>query len=242
MIFYIERSGSADGWNVAYYIFTFLRGVLFFTLVVLIGTGWSYMKPFLGEREARIIMIVIPLQVGRGCEGAGQRTATGGAPPAAGSVALGRRLHARPCSAAGAVRAGVGRQLKRRAGRRSCGTAPGCVHCHRRCLPTSRLSSRTRRVPPSRTGSRGGTCSTWWISSAAAPSCSPSCGPSSTYARPARCGPAHATLPGRRADGLGCSCTAPRRHGRPGVACREPAGWRGAQLAGGRVNEFACDV
>eukprot|EP00198_Chlamydomonas_reinhardtii_P007568 XP_001696905.1 G protein-coupled seven transmembrane receptor [Chlamydomonas reinhardtii] len=63
MVFYIERTGSADGWNIAYYVFTFFRGVLFFTVIVLIGTGWSYMKPFLGEKEARIIMIVIPLQV-----------------------------------------------------------------------------------------------------------------------------------------------------------------------------------
>ncbi|KAG2453538.1 hypothetical protein HYH02_001757 [Chlamydomonas schloesseri] len=63
MVFYIERTGSADGWNIAYYVFTFFRGVLFFTVIVLIGTGWSYMKPFLGDKEARIIMIVIPLQV-----------------------------------------------------------------------------------------------------------------------------------------------------------------------------------
>ncbi|KAG2498970.1 hypothetical protein HYH03_003157 [Edaphochlamys debaryana] len=63
MIFYIERTGSADGWNIAYYVFTFFRGILFFVVIVLIGTGWSYMKPFLGEKEARIIMIVIPLQV-----------------------------------------------------------------------------------------------------------------------------------------------------------------------------------
>jgi hypothetical protein len=60
---YIERTGYADGWNVAYYIFTFFRGILFFTVVVLIGTGWSYMKPFLGDREKRILMVVIPLQV-----------------------------------------------------------------------------------------------------------------------------------------------------------------------------------
>ncbi|PNH06279.1 hypothetical protein TSOC_007366 [Tetrabaena socialis] len=63
MVYYIERSGSADGWNVVYYVFTFLRGILFFTVVVLIGTGWSLMKPFLGDKEQRIIMIVIPLQV-----------------------------------------------------------------------------------------------------------------------------------------------------------------------------------
>lgn len=43
MYHFIERTGHADGWNIAYYIFTFFRGVLFFTVVVLIGTGWSYM-------------------------------------------------------------------------------------------------------------------------------------------------------------------------------------------------------
>ncbi|GFH12190.1 uncharacterized protein HaLaN_07828 [Haematococcus lacustris] len=63
MFHYVERTGHADGWNIAYYIFTFCRGVLFFTVVVLIGTGWSYMKPFLGDKEKRILMVVIPLQV-----------------------------------------------------------------------------------------------------------------------------------------------------------------------------------
>lgn len=63
MYHYIERTGSADGWNIAYYIFTFFRGILFFVVVVLIGTGWSYMKPFLGDKEKRILLVVIPLQV-----------------------------------------------------------------------------------------------------------------------------------------------------------------------------------
>ena len=37
-----------------------MPGVL--QVVVLIGTGWSYMTPFLRDREKRILMIVIPLQ------------------------------------------------------------------------------------------------------------------------------------------------------------------------------------
>ncbi len=85
MMHYIERTGKADGWNIAYYVFTFFRGVLFFTVVVLIGTGWSYMKPFLGDKEKRIIMIVVPLQVGgRGgrrstqARGEGRNVAAGG--------------------------------------------------------------------------------------------------------------------------------------------------------------------
>ncbi|XP_064967068.1 protein CANDIDATE G-PROTEIN COUPLED RECEPTOR 7-like [Musa acuminata AAA Group] len=39
------------------------RGVLFFTVIVLIGTGWSFLKPFLQDREKKVLMIVIPLQV-----------------------------------------------------------------------------------------------------------------------------------------------------------------------------------
>ena len=98
----VKTTGHTGNWNIAFYIFTFLRGILFFTarasfcffglhlaivpaeclemgfcapwsipytrfttqVVVLIGTGWSYMKPLLNDREKRILMIVIPLQVG----------------------------------------------------------------------------------------------------------------------------------------------------------------------------------
>ena len=30
---------------------------------MLIGTGWSYLKVFLAEKEKKILMVVIPLQV-----------------------------------------------------------------------------------------------------------------------------------------------------------------------------------
>jgi hypothetical protein len=46
---FVRFTGHPDGWNVAYYIFTFCRGVLFFTVVVLIGTGWSYMVRWLAH-------------------------------------------------------------------------------------------------------------------------------------------------------------------------------------------------
>lgn len=45
------------------YIFTFMRGILFFVVIILISTGWSYMKPFLAEREKNILLFVVPLQV-----------------------------------------------------------------------------------------------------------------------------------------------------------------------------------
>ncbi|CAD7705204.1 unnamed protein product [Ostreobium quekettii] len=60
---YIRATGDPSGWNIAYYIFTFFRGIMFFTVLVLIGTGWSYVKPFVGEKEKKILVVVIPLQV-----------------------------------------------------------------------------------------------------------------------------------------------------------------------------------
>ncbi|KAJ6831076.1 protein GPR107-like [Iris pallida] len=60
---YIRATGTPHGWDVLFYLFQFLRGVLLFTVIVLIGTGWSFLKPFLQDREKKILMLVIPLQV-----------------------------------------------------------------------------------------------------------------------------------------------------------------------------------
>lgn len=60
---YVKVTGTPHGWDVLFYIFQFIRVVLLFTVIVLIGTGWSFLKPFLQEREKKVLMIVIPLQV-----------------------------------------------------------------------------------------------------------------------------------------------------------------------------------
>ncbi|KAD6795782.1 hypothetical protein E3N88_06678 [Mikania micrantha] len=60
---YIKRTGTPHGWDVLFYIFSFLKGITLFTLIVLIGTGWSFLKPYLQHKEKRVLMIVIPLQV-----------------------------------------------------------------------------------------------------------------------------------------------------------------------------------
>lgn len=60
---YIKRTGSAHGWDVLFYIFSFLKGITLFSLIVLIGTGWSFLKPYLQDKEKKVLMIVIPLQV-----------------------------------------------------------------------------------------------------------------------------------------------------------------------------------
>lgn len=60
---FIKRTGYAHGWDVLFYIFSFLKGIMLFTLIVLIGTGWSFLKPYLHDREKKVLMILIPLQV-----------------------------------------------------------------------------------------------------------------------------------------------------------------------------------
>ncbi|KAI3520204.1 hypothetical protein L1887_09477 [Cichorium endivia] len=60
---YVKVTGTAHGWDVLFYTFQFFRAVLLFTVIVLIGTGWSFLKPFLQEKEKKVLMIVIPLQV-----------------------------------------------------------------------------------------------------------------------------------------------------------------------------------
>ncbi|KAI4378604.1 hypothetical protein MLD38_016062 [Melastoma candidum] len=60
---YVKVTGTPHGWDVLFYMFQFIRVVLLFTVIVLVGTGWSFLKPFLQEKEKKVLMIVIPLQV-----------------------------------------------------------------------------------------------------------------------------------------------------------------------------------
>lgn len=59
----IKIKGTQDGWAVAYYVFAVLKTAFFFVIVTLIGTGWTFFKPFLSDKDKKIIMVVIPLQV-----------------------------------------------------------------------------------------------------------------------------------------------------------------------------------
>jgi hypothetical protein len=60
---FVKSTGTPHGWDVAYYIFNFLRGGMLFIVIILIGTGWSFLKPFLQDKEKKVLMIVIPLQI-----------------------------------------------------------------------------------------------------------------------------------------------------------------------------------
>lgn len=60
---YIAKEGSqVETWAVIYYITHLLKGALLFITIVLIGTGWAFIKHILSDKDKKIFMIVIPLQ------------------------------------------------------------------------------------------------------------------------------------------------------------------------------------
>lgn len=60
---YISLFGSSESWSIIYFIFAGLKGVMLFTVILLIGFGWSLMKPYLNDKEKQIVVVVLTLQV-----------------------------------------------------------------------------------------------------------------------------------------------------------------------------------
>ncbi|KAF3942840.1 hypothetical protein CMV_030540 [Castanea mollissima] len=60
---YVRKTGTPHGWDIAFYVFGLFKSVLLFTVIVLIGTGWCFLKPHLQVREKKVLMVVMPLQV-----------------------------------------------------------------------------------------------------------------------------------------------------------------------------------
>ena len=40
----LQRYGYPVGWNIIFYVFTFLKGTMLFSVIMLVGTGWSLLK------------------------------------------------------------------------------------------------------------------------------------------------------------------------------------------------------
>ena len=61
--YHIKMFGHAEFLSAVYFTMSFIKGTFMFTVILLIGSGWSLVKPFLNEKEKRIIWIVLVLQV-----------------------------------------------------------------------------------------------------------------------------------------------------------------------------------
>mmetsp|Transcript_10798 Transcript_10798/g.14079 ORF Transcript_10798/g.14079 Transcript_10798/m.14079 type:complete len:472 (-) Transcript_10798:76-1491(-) len=60
---YVKVTGYAFGWNLVYYFFVTLNGISFFTVLLMIGSGWTLLKPTLNEWEMKVLLFVLPLQL-----------------------------------------------------------------------------------------------------------------------------------------------------------------------------------
>ncbi|CAF0976839.1 unnamed protein product [Brachionus calyciflorus] len=61
---YIAMNGTHEAiWAILYYITYVLRGLLLIISILLVGTGWTFIKYVLSENERRLFVIVVPLQI-----------------------------------------------------------------------------------------------------------------------------------------------------------------------------------
>ncbi|XP_046844508.1 protein GPR107-like [Xenia sp. Carnegie-2017] len=62
--YYIGRDGTkAESWAVLHYIAHLFKGGLLFTTIILLGTGYFFIKHVFSGRDKKIFLIVIPLQI-----------------------------------------------------------------------------------------------------------------------------------------------------------------------------------
>eukprot|EP00007_Cunea_sp_BSH-02190019_P009127 CAMPEP_0174244490 /NCGR_PEP_ID=MMETSP0417-20130205/35392_1 /TAXON_ID=242541 /ORGANISM="Mayorella sp, Strain BSH-02190019" /LENGTH=424 /DNA_ID=CAMNT_0015324177 /DNA_START=72 /DNA_END=1343 /DNA_ORIENTATION=- len=61
--YFLQVDGHPGSFAAIYFLFTFLKGVFMFVVIALIGSGWSLLKPFLSDRDKKIFLFVITLQI-----------------------------------------------------------------------------------------------------------------------------------------------------------------------------------
>ncbi|CAF1504870.1 unnamed protein product, partial [Didymodactylos carnosus] len=57
------RGRHEEAWAILFYVTHVLRGLLLIVAILLVGTGWTFVKHVLSLRERKLFIIVIPLQI-----------------------------------------------------------------------------------------------------------------------------------------------------------------------------------
>ncbi|KAI0222818.1 G protein-coupled receptor [Lamellibrachia satsuma] len=61
---FIQKEGHHEqAFAILYYITYLMRGILLFVTIVLIGAGWAFIKYILSDRDKKIFVFIIPLQI-----------------------------------------------------------------------------------------------------------------------------------------------------------------------------------
>lgn len=61
---FIEIKGEhVEAWAILFYVAHLLKGAVLLITIVLIGTGWTFIKHILADKDKKLFMIAIPLQV-----------------------------------------------------------------------------------------------------------------------------------------------------------------------------------
>jgi len=61
--FIMKQGVHEEAWAVLYYIAYLTRGALLFVTIILIGSGWAFIKHVLSDKEKKLFLIFIPLQI-----------------------------------------------------------------------------------------------------------------------------------------------------------------------------------
>ncbi|KAG5547150.1 hypothetical protein RHGRI_012987 [Rhododendron griersonianum] len=60
---YIKVTRTPHGWDIWFYLFHCLRALLLLTVIMLIGTGWTILKPRLHANDKKILAVGVTIQV-----------------------------------------------------------------------------------------------------------------------------------------------------------------------------------